>query len=327
MAWEGQSPLISACAETVSRDRRHGDPFPLPLQAMNSVDPEPGIQLRLQLMNEAVKSVNGLAGSMMNSRKYPKRSHGSWSPTFVQQVVLKDMEERVSKFACCPLEMREEDALKELTKSANLYSQEASHLASFDVGRIKIFKRRLRPMDASALCPPNVREMLKHQAQFIEKTDEEIQLGEVTGPVEPYWDPVLKKDREKRKELYIALWNSGLLCFRRRRKSTIGFFTVHKKDGMQRLILDCRIANTCHKRPPTTRLATPASFRGIDMTEDTFSSRGFGGIMGDAAGNEGDVGDCFYNFAIPGLASYVATRDAFTTWELERMGNAATNLL
>ena len=60
MAWEGQSPLISACAETVSRDRRHGDPFPLPLQAMNSVDPEPGIQLRLQLMNEAVKSVNGI---------------------------------------------------------------------------------------------------------------------------------------------------------------------------------------------------------------------------------------------------------------------------
>lgn len=78
-----------------------------------------------------------------------------------------------------------------------------------------------------------------------------------------------------------------------------------------------------HVPPPQTpnyKACYTSLVPGIDLTEETFNSRGFGGILGEAAGNEGDVGDCFYNFAILGLASYFATKDVFTTGELKSMG-------
>ena len=176
-------------------------------------------------------------------------------------------------------------------------------------------------MDAANLCPPHVSELLKFHKQFIEKSQEEIQQdAESQEKITPYWDPRLKQNRGARIELYQALYRSGLLCFRRRRKSIIAFFAVKKKDGMQRLILDCRVTNSHHRRPPTTRLSTASCFAGLDFTHETMDQRGFGAVMGDPVGNEGDVGDCFYNFGIPALASWFATKDDFTVEELHQLG-------
>ena len=161
----------------------------------------------------------------------------------------------------------------------------------------------------------------------MEKTQPEIDAEAAEADsfvaVTPYWDSRLKGSRSRRVELYQCLFGSGLLCFRRKRKSTISFFTVRKKDGWQRLILDCRRTNQYHKPPPSTSLSTPSCFADIDMTDETMQNRGFGGILGEsihAAGNEGDVGDCFYNFEIPSLASWFATMDRFSTSELEELG-------
>ena len=209
-------------------------------------------------------------------------------------------------------------------RSNHLYSQEASTVVPLDVNRIKIFQRRLKPQNALSLCPPHVHSLLKFKDQFVEKTQPEIDAeADSFVAVTPYWDSRLKGSRSRRVELYQCLFGSGLLCFRRKRKSTISFFTVRKKDGWQRLILDCRRTNQYHKPPPSTRLSTPSCFADIDMTDETMQNRGFGGILGEsihAAGNEGDVGDCFYNFEIPSLASWFATMDRFSTSELEELG-------
>ena len=88
-----------------------------------------------------------------------------------------------------------------------------------------------------------------------------------------------------------------LLDFRRRRKARVGIFTVRKKDGAQRLILDARQANACHRAPPTTRLSTPASLAALDLSAQTLIADGFGSILGEDApivtAESGDVGDCF----------------------------------
>lgn len=314
-----------------SRDRHHGDPFPLPSFVSNSMgdgDNDASFSLRKRLMNEAVKSVNGLASASLNARKALRHDHSpspELKPTEVQRVMLDDMVRRIDRFVAEPSTMSEDEALKDLLGASHLYEQEASHLVPFDVNRIKIFSRRLKPMDAIGLCPPHVKCFLQYHAQMIEKTSEEISSDNVDGPqISPYWDPVLRNSRQARIQLYQALDRSGLLCFRRRRKSVISFFTVKKKDGWQRLILDCRATNMCHRKPPSTRLSTPSCFSGIDMTDETFASCGYGGVLGQsdfqAAGNEGDAGDCFYNFAIPSLASWFATKDDFLVEELIDLG-------
>lgn len=318
----------------VSRDRRHGDPFPLPL-LKNSDSFHPGLDknssslgLHKRLVNEAVKSVNVLASATLNSRKSLKHDRSPCpgrGPTFVQQSMLADMQTRIRNFLDHEPTVSDEESLADMLGASHLYDQEASHLASFDASKIKIFTRKLRPMDASELCPPQVKQYIKHHQQFIERSSEDISRGlEESEPIRPYWDPKLRDNRSERIKLYQSLHDSGLLCFRRKRKSVIAYFTVKKKDGWQRLILDCRATNACHRPPPSTRLATPACFAGIDMTDESMLRAGFGGFMGEggiqARGNEGDVGDCFYNFSIPSLASWFATKDQFTTFELDRYG-------
>ena len=61
-----------------------------------------------------------------------------------------------------------------------------------------------------------------------------------------YWDPVPKRNRAKRKQLFARLLEIGLL--RPRPKGTanhiLGIFFVNKKDKKQkRLILDAQIVN------------------------------------------------------------------------------------
>ena len=314
-----------------SRDRHHGDPFPLPSFTSNSMgegDNDTSFSLRKRLMNEAVKSVNGLASASLNARKALRHDHSpspELKPTEVQRVMLEDMMRRIDRFVADPPLLSEDEALKDLLGATHLYEQEASHLVPFDVNRIKIFSRRLKPMDALGLCPPHVKCLLQYHEQMIEKTAEEISRDSVEEPqITPYWDPGLRNDKQARVRLYQALNESGLLCFRRKRKSVISFFTVKKKDGWQRLILDCRATNMCHRKPPSTRLSTPSCFSGIDMADETLNNCGYGGVLGQtdfqAAGNEGDVGDCFYNFAIPSLASWFATKDDFLVEELIELG-------
>eukprot|EP00438_Fugacium_kawagutii_P014873 Skav225062 [mRNA] locus=scaffold2293:21259:24786:- [translate_table: standard] len=323
---------------TMSRDRRHGDPFPLPLiddEFMELHGCDQGLQpMHLRLANEAVKSANALAGAHMRVTRNPSTLRAPRAPdgrTAIQVEMTKDILEKVAQIPSPPDDMTEEGCLRDLMGASYLYG-EANHLASYNPDKIKIFKRRLTPMDARSLCPPEVRRQLELFPQFIERTEDEISTLYPDGlQVEPYWDPALRRDRKLREDLYVRLWNTGLLTFRRRRKALVAFFCVKKKDGMQRLICDARQANKCHRAPPSTQLSTPTSFSSIDLTDYNLMGQGFGEIFGlhdadgfspatSCRGAEGDVGDCFYNFSIEELASWFSTRDSFNTHHLEKLG-------
>jgi hypothetical protein len=214
------------------------------------------------LVNEAVFSANGLAGATSNSRNqlgHDRAPSPNLKPTHVQHAILQGLTDRVLRAGPMPDGMSEETALTEMVGNTNLYTQEAGHLASFDISKIKVLQRDLRPQDARSLCPPAAAHYLKHYKQLIERDAIDLNRLHSEGfDVQPYWDPVLKRSRGERCKLYAALFKAGLLSFRRKRKATVAFFVVKKKDGMQRLIVDARIPNLCHKRPPKTRLATPA---------------------------------------------------------------------
>lgn len=333
----------------ISRDRKHGDPFPLPRLDKDFAFTEDfnfdlrGLSsLHLQLVNEAIRSANGLAGVCMRAKhsalSFPAASRKR--PTSVQVTMINDLVARILEVGPPPEGLREDDALKELAGASYLY-EEANNLAKYDPEKIKIFKRRLHPLEARSLCSKDVEAQLKHFQHFVERSEEEILAAYPEGlGVEPYWDPQLKKSLRNREDLYFRLWKAGLLSFRRKRKALIAFFVVKKKDGMQRLICDARQANRCHRPPPPTKLSTPAAFGGLDLTEYNIMEQGFGEIFGlhdgegpqehpprvACRGNEGDVGDCFYNFTIEELASWFCTFDSFSVERLAELGMEPTTI-
>ena len=100
-----------------SRDRQHGDPFPLPYKHRNLMKAsvmDADSHLHTQLMNEAVKSVNGLASATLNSRRALRHDRSpcpSLRPTKVQEAMLQDMSNRLDFFVENHHTMSEETAL------------------------------------------------------------------------------------------------------------------------------------------------------------------------------------------------------------------------
>ncbi|CAE7263778.1 unnamed protein product [Symbiodinium sp. CCMP2592] len=230
-----------------AKDRKHGEPFPLPrLSKWRSVGSDP-VQALKRRVDGAFKVLNDLASAPFDTApcSLPLTQSQTW--------MMNDVMRRVAAFGEPPPGIDEETAIRDLAAKANLYMEEAAHLADCDMDKIKVLHRRRPVLPAHGLLPPHARVYLDHFAELIEKSPGELEMeAETSDPIEPYWDPRLRNDKALRLKFYHALQDAGLLTFRRRRKARVGFFVVRKKDGMQRLIVDARQSNQRHRRPPTT---------------------------------------------------------------------------
>eukprot|EP00959_Pyramimonas_sp_CCMP1952_P446610 9351334-Pyramimonas_sp.AAC.1 len=71
------------------------------------------------------------------------------------------------------------------------------------------------------------------------------------------------------------------------------------------MIVDARQANSCHRAPPISRFGSAGALADLGLSVGGKSVDGVGSVIGwDPRGDEADVEDCFYNFAIDGLAEW-----------------------
>ena len=298
-----------------SDHRKHGDPFPMPRLG------KPMLARPLsRRLDAALGSLNRLSSAV-----FEKTDNPGLPLTLVQSWMMDDLERRVTAYGEKPPDLDEEACLREL--SANLYTQEANHVVQLDANEIKILGRQLQPLSALDLAPPHAKCVLDDFASSVERPTFELESLRSNGKlVEPHWDPALKQDRVARFQLYQRLHACGLMTGRLRQKARMGFFAVRKKGdrpgNAQRLIVDCRQANALQQRPPTTHLATPAGLAALDWTEETLRENGFDYVdpLSEAGIETGDVGDCFYNFAIPQACSWFSTGDHATRKEMRAFG-------
>jgi hypothetical protein len=240
--------------------------------------------------------------------------------------MLEDLKRRIANYGEVPSDFNEEVALTDLQCNANLYTQEAKHIAKLDPNQIKILSRSLDPIPAVELAPPSAKLYLEHFDTLVERTWQEMELLRDSGQlVEPHWDPGLKKDKSKRFQLYQRLFKCGLITFRRRQKARVGMFAVKKKGSVdgntQRLIVDCRQSNSLMRRPPTTRLATSAGLASLDFSTEALAEQGYEHLDIDpltSGLDTGDVGDCFYNFVVPNACSWFSTGDIVDLEDMRR---------
>lgn len=294
--------------------RRHGDPYPLPRHGKPSAA-EP----LTRRLDGAVGALNSLASAFFDKTFDPELPL-----TKVQTWMMGDLKRRIANYGDRPQGLDEEQALRDLGCGANLYMQEASH-ADLNANEIKIFSRQLEPISAVELAPPDLRACLEDFRSTVERPVQELEaLRTDRELVEPYWDPSLKNDRDARFGLYVRLQQSGLLTVRRRQKARMGLFAVKKKGNKvgntQRLIVDCRQANSLQRRPPTSRLSTPASLASLDFNSEVLEDNGFETDNIAPEIETGDVGDCFYNFCLPAACSWFSTGDITTREELRTWG-------
>ena len=86
--------------------------------------------------------------------------------------------------------------------------------------------------------------------------------------ITPYWDPRLRGERATRIKFFRRLVDLGLGTFRTGIRGSIGLFFVRKKNGDQRMVVDARVANAMHRRPPVTELSTPGALSYLDLSGD-----------------------------------------------------------
>lgn len=231
---------------------------------------------------------------------------------------------RVKSYGARPADLAEESSLKEILDARELYSEEPKNLAPYGFKLVQILHRKVYVRPIYDELPPLVQGYLRWFPGMIEKDEGTLERERAEGTqIRPYWDPRLRASRTARTQLYVRLFQQGLLSFRRRLKSRAGIFTVRKKDGMQRLIIDARCANWAHRSPPTTttRLGSPRCMAEIGLSDPRLLSTGFGPIGSfEPAGVEGDVGGCFYNFSVPELASWIGFADTYLVSELRSLG-------
>eukprot|EP00438_Fugacium_kawagutii_P016242 Skav225368 [mRNA] locus=scaffold476:95907:101244:- [translate_table: standard] len=302
-----------------SARRRHGDPFPLPRLG----EPKASEELSRRV-DSAISAVNSLSSAVFDRRLLDPNLELS----HVQLWMMKDMFRKVSAYGPKPEGLSEDQALKDLGHGPNLYMQEAKGVVSLDGNEIKILSRRLKPTAARDLGPPSVQAYIDYFGALVERPVQELEALRSSGDlVEPHWDAALKKNRSARFALHKRLFDAGLMTLRRRQKARMGLFAVGKKNGKpgntQRLIVDCRQANALMRNPPTTKLATPSGLARLDFNIDSLAASGYGLdelTTSTPSAETGDVGDCFYNFSLPGVSSWFSSGDSACRLELEEWG-------
>ena len=122
---------------------------------------------------------------------------------------------------------------------------------ALDFNHLKVLRGETRPLDLRQLVGPEAIPFLESPDRYIIKSQDELtHLSDELMATTPYSDLALRH-RPTMIKFLKGLQRVGLLGFRRTAHSFAGASTVAKKDSQwQRLVLDARATNFCHRRAP-----------------------------------------------------------------------------
>ena len=249
---------------------RHTDLFPLAVpsirKAERSMAPSRAMRRRMverqridTLEHDAVVSLNALsvarAGRALSVTGWPPhRASPSASTVEVEKHIR----------TACEFSYRSrphgvvDGALCELLKAPSVYeATEQCTRVPMRLDKLNILRGAVRPIDIHRVIGDDARPFAERAQAYMPRSErEQARFDEHRPTPLPYNDPKLR-DRRFLRKLVERLHAVGLITWRRRIKSFIGFFAVTKKDGMQRLIGDARAASHIHRRPPYAAMAAP----------------------------------------------------------------------
>ena len=302
----------------------HGEPLPMPVPVSSTKRWHPRLRTasapHIRRVGNVVASINRLASATLRGSLHaynePPRS---CRPTGVQVDMVDSIARRVFEYGEPPGDLSPESALLELCASRDLYSQEPQNLAPYQADKLKVAKGGIVTKSATALLRPEIAGLLSKFRECIERPPAELDqvLSDGSPPV-PYWDPVLKSSTEQRHQLFRRLIRLGIFGAHTGIKCKAGVFFVKKKDGSIRMVIDSRLPNLYHRRPPRASLGTAQALAELDLSESSLRmGGGYGPLEFEMRQSSSDVKDAFYQFDIVQLGSWFGIDEELRAGDFE----------
>lgn len=272
---------------------RHRGLFPVP-QTSYTKENEQGlsrcVKRRLEARNhvdvwhqELVQTLN----AMFAGDEHTGNFVGDGRPTLSQRICLSMLRQAILDAGKPPDGMSGQEAFAELRAKPG-YGSDPTHLAPMDLDLIS-----LPPPSSTAASLDMIfgeeAGKFRHRLLSMVLADAEVKQRKAdVGLKAPYVDPLLRSSPRKYADFCRLLHERGLVEFRHHGRERVGVFTVWKKSGKQRLVIDARLANMHFEAPPSVSLATGASFGLLEVPG--------GGPPLEVGGV--DIADAFYHISL-----------------------------
>jgi len=240
-------------------------------------------QFNLQTANAIIEACNSMVGC----------SHFSCSdvPTEAQQEAQNSILSSVVRNKSVSVCMSKLEAVDELLHTSPSYHN--PELAATTV----------RPYSRPHVSIPSVGSFIPKAADLIDNHGREIllnpsrcmfsdsdSLGDVFDgkPVKPYMDKVLENNYDLYVQFLVDLFSRKMIRFKKHARLIVTPFSVTKKDGNLRLVLDCRATNRLFAPSPDIALAAGFSYASLELPagENLYVS-------------QSDLKDYFYSLGLP----------------------------
>ena len=280
-------------------------PFPLPKASTpiaDEVSMNRRVLRRLQARNHVddwVKDIVSSLNAMFMGSEDLGNFEGDVKPTLSQRICVAQLRQAVLDVGKPPTDLSGREALSELQAHSN-YTGDPVALAPMEIDLVSLPPAGSKAAKMDLVFGEEARKYTQRISSRILAEGDVKELKRELGLRRPYLDPVLRSSPKVYADFCRKLDSSGLVEFRSGFKEQVGAFTVWKKSGKQRLVIDARLANLHFDAPEKVHLATGATFANVEV--DGGPAIEVGGV---------DIADAFYHlelvpelrefFALPGL--------------------------
>ena len=254
-------------------DERWRELFPLP----HACEPShvSGLSVssrrRRARVRDKVRKINSIVDSL-NEMYVPDQVHVDLDVTEAQRACHHSLFKQLSRAPRSQDVCSEREAVQELLRTTVSYEQAdcMNTVRPYDRDLVSLPEVGAAPVALAQVLDATGREFVEDPATFMLLDDEEWGMVLEHGDtVRPYMDERLQKDTVLYSQFVQDLYDKGMLSFTHRPQEIVPPFFVHKKNGRQRLILDCRAANKRFKKPPPLALGAGSAWSQVSIPEDS----------------------------------------------------------
>lgn len=184
--------------------------------------------------------------------------------SLAQQRSHHEIFKQLSKRATADSSCTAREAIEELLRSSPTYSSAelSTTVRVFNKDLVSIPTSQSEPVDLSGVLDQCGRETIEDPLRCMMLSEDEWgQIIEKGDTFRPYMDVKLQHSSQEYELFVKTLYEAGMIDFTSEPQDLVTPFFVAKKDGRQRLILDCRGVNstTIHVFSSRLHLGTPAA--------------------------------------------------------------------
>lgn len=240
---------------------------------------------------ENVQRANGVIEAVNNMSGFSQSKQGS--PNVLQQEAMTHTLHTARSRPRASAHISTREAVCELLHSrasSGYFEEEASGTT------VRPYQRELvslpnpgaSVMDASVLVDQTGRDILQAYDTSMLRDFEKEPPPHSPDKIKPYMDVQLANSKPLYNQFIRDLWDRNMIEFASSCKCTVTPFFVVKKNGKQRLVLDCRSSNVFFKDPPDIAMPAGYSFSQLELSSDD--------TMYIA---QTDIKDYFYSIGLP----------------------------